>query len=319
MGSPYFASDAGPSSYFQPEIASGNITSQYQHGDQEEVGVGSAVKNDAEITPEEMEDIPLSNGDPSNEEEDWEVPSGLELATAQVASRTIQPAESGSSFGQFNVPRFCIKKPARPALRFDDEDMLAVSLNKRMDEEGEEDEEEEEEEEEDDDDDEEEEPQHPLAGFEVLFSGDSEGEYTWEQLHPHAARAIAFVQSIPAVQTLRETAAATSHIAQNNITRSYSDVSERVRHTARRTCEAVVVTGQVSGYLAGEALTAGQGMVGRAHAAGQEMVARVQDNWAGWTNPLNYGIFERVGEFVAEGAQALPPADSSIVRPRRRR
>jgi hypothetical protein len=118
---------------------------------------------------------------------------------------------------------------------------------------------------------------------------------------------VSFVRNLPCIQAVQETVSATVHIAQNSIARSYSSVTGGVRATTQGTYDAVATVGQVGGYIAGGALT-----------AGQNVAVMVQESRPILPRPFNRGIMDTITGYLLEGMQSLPPSDA-IIRPQGRR
>ncbi|KAH6949943.1 hypothetical protein DER45DRAFT_649604 [Fusarium avenaceum] len=116
-----------------------------------------------------------------------------------------------------------------------------------------------------------------------------------------------FVRNLRGVRAVQEAVSATVHIAQNSIARSYSSVTGGIRATTQGTYNAVATVGQVGGYIAGGAVT-----------AGQNVAVMVQESWPILPRPFNRGIMDTITGYLLEGMQSLPPSDA-IIRPQGRR
>ncbi|KAF4976955.1 hypothetical protein FZEAL_6448 [Fusarium zealandicum] len=229
---------------------------------------------DAEPLFRDMEDVSLSSDESSGEDSDWEFPSTEDAVLEDADS---SPAQASTTQG--TAP------DSRASCVFDDSSMVVV--------------------EEDVD-----EWNNPPFDFSVPFGPRVQWNYSFEDLHPHASRALNLAHSLPGMQHLasvRDTLSTRAQYAQTSIVRTYGDVAEQVSHTAARTFEVVAVSAQVGGYLAGEAWT-----------VGRNAAFNLQESWPEYSRRLNDGYLGRIGAFVREGMQALPPHDS-IVRPRGRR
>ncbi|KAH7240956.1 uncharacterized protein BKA55DRAFT_693194 [Fusarium redolens] len=101
--------------------------------------------------------------------------------------------------------------------------------------------------------------------------------------------------------------AATAQIAQNNLARSYDNLTGGLIYTAQRAHDAMVTTTQAGGHLAEGALR-----------AGNDVAIWAQERWPNMPRIINRGVLGSLTELVLEGVQALPPSDS-IIRPQGRR
>ncbi|KAF5619999.1 hypothetical protein F52700_11319 [Fusarium sp. NRRL 52700] len=101
--------------------------------------------------------------------------------------------------------------------------------------------------------------------------------------------------------------AATAQIAQQNLARSYENLTGGLTYTARRAQDAMATTAQTGGHLAGEAWRAGNGVA-----------VWAQERWPNMPRIVNRRVLGSLAEIVMEGVQALPPGDS-IIRPQGRR
>ncbi|KAM0555780.1 hypothetical protein ACHAPJ_006176 [Fusarium lateritium] len=273
MDSPY-ASDSDVSS--DPELTnlSQLVASGSRHAGKKCFGDDGVSKNGAISTPEDMEDVPLDEEESSDDEDDWVMPDGAEVAAAEAEASTSTQAEHP------------VDKNDSQDFRFDDADMMSIFLL---------------------DGPEEDEPSHILSGYAIPIGPyPPERPHTWEELHPRRAKAIAFANNIPGVQTVRETLSVTTTVTRTNLARSYNGIAGRVEATVLTTRQAVDIAGEIGGYF-------WQGTLN----AGQNAAVRVQESWLNWPLPLNRGILATVGELCVEGAQALPPTDR-IIRPRGR-
>ncbi|KAM5354460.1 hypothetical protein ACJ41O_001109 [Fusarium nematophilum] len=243
-----------------------------------------------------LDDVSLSDDERSGEDSDWDAllagDSDQEEGEEEEETPGLLPAAVSRARGFLHR----LSRSTASPLVFDDVDMVVVE----EDEEG---------------DDYRDWSDQPWS-FEVPFGPLFHEDYSFQALHPRTAHALSVAQNLPSVQRLAETGrslSATAHAAGTSVVRTYDDVAGRATHAARRTREMVVVSGQVTGYLAGEAWT-----------AGQDAAARLQESLPGLRVPLPElrvplpeGMLGTIGEFVREGIQALPPAEA-IVRPRGR-
>ncbi|KAG4254036.1 hypothetical protein FPRO03_06376 [Fusarium proliferatum] len=101
--------------------------------------------------------------------------------------------------------------------------------------------------------------------------------------------------------------AATAQIAQNNLARSYDNLTGGLTYTAQRAQDAMATTAQAGGYLAEGAWR-----------AGNSVVIWAQERWPNMPRVINRRVLGSLAEIVMEGVQALPPSDS-IIRPQGRR
>ncbi|KAF9767322.1 hypothetical protein IL306_000112 [Fusarium sp. DS 682] len=115
------------------------------------------------------------------------------------------------------------------------------------------------------------------------------------------------VQNVPGTEAQQGTLAVTAQIAQNNLIRSYSNLSGGLRYTAQLAQNAMAVTTQAGSHVAEGALRAGNGMA-----------IQVQEWWPNVPRIINRGVLAPLTELVLEGVQSLPPSDS-IIRPQGRR
>ncbi|KAF4950923.1 hypothetical protein FSARC_13059 [Fusarium sarcochroum] len=275
MDSPY-ASDSDVSSDSELTNLSEIVASGSRHASQKRFGDDGVSKNGTKSTPEDMEDVPLNKDESAEDEDDWVMPDEEELAAAgaSISTQSEYPVDESDSHD----------------FRFDDVEMMTIFFYDGPEEDAGE------------------QPSKLLSGYDIFIGPyPHERPYTYEELHPRKAKAIAFANKIPGIQTLRETLSVTADVAQTNIARSYKDIAGRVVSTAQGTCEAVVIAGQVGGFLVGGALN-----------AGQNVAVSVQESWPGWPLPFNRGVLGIIGEYFLEGFQSLPPTDS-IIRPRGRR
>ncbi|KAM0433321.1 hypothetical protein ACHAPT_004197 [Fusarium lateritium] len=101
----------------------------------------------------------------------------------------------------------------------------------------------------------------PSWDFNIPFGPRVQTDYTFEQLYPRTAVVLDFAETLPGMQRLnmaRDVVSDWVPAIQNNVVRAYNDAAPRAIYTAQRAQEAIVVSGQVGSYLAGEAWTAGQ-------------------------------------------------------------
>ncbi|KAF4960654.1 hypothetical protein FGADI_823 [Fusarium gaditjirri] len=105
----------------------------------------------------------------------------------------------------------------------------------------------------------------------------------------------------------RRVLAATAEIAQNNLARTYDNLTGGLMYTAQRAHDAVATTTQVGGHLAEGAWRAGNGVA-----------VWAQERWPNMPRVVNRGMLGSLAELVMEGVRALPPSDS-IIRPQGRR
>ena len=154
----------------------------------------------------------------------------------------------------------------------------------------------------------------PSFGWEIPFGPLQQEDYTWEQRHPTRARFLSYFQGA------REATAAITQHAQPYIgtaQEAYNNAATRVNSTARVAGEVAIVTGQVSMWLAGEALQ-----------AAEEMAPVVQ----AYVQPIAENLGQQVRAQVAEGGRlarglfreymlAVVPLEryGQIARPQRRR
>ncbi|KAH7158580.1 hypothetical protein DER46DRAFT_576745 [Fusarium sp. MPI-SDFR-AT-0072] len=101
--------------------------------------------------------------------------------------------------------------------------------------------------------------------------------------------------------------AATAHIAQNNLARSYDNLTGGLIYTAQRAHDAMVTTTQAGGHLAKGVWHAGNGAA-----------IWAQERWPNMPRVINRRVLGSLAEHVMEGVQALPPSES-IIRPQARR
>lgn len=88
-------------------------------------------------------------------------------------------------------------------------------------------------------------------------------DYTWEQLHPTAARVLSIAENLPGVQGARHARAALVERAQPYVAAArerYDTAAARITGAARVANELAIVTVQVGGWLIGEARQAIEGL-----------------------------------------------------------
>ncbi|KAJ4257373.1 hypothetical protein NW762_008492 [Fusarium torreyae] len=225
MDSPY-ASDSDVSS--DPELtnSSQTVASGSRYAGQKCFDDDGMSKNGTMFSPEDMEDVPLDEDEPSEDEDDWVMPYGAEVAAAE--------AEASTS----TQPEHPLDRSDSRDFRFDDADMMSIFLL---------------------DGPEEDEPPHILTGYAIPFGPyHPERPHTWKELHPRRAKAIAFADNIPGAQTLRETLSVTTTVAQTNLARSYNGIAGQVEATALTTRQAVDIAGEIGGYLWQGTMNAGR-------------------------------------------------------------
>ncbi|KAK2927253.1 hypothetical protein FoTM2_012427 [Fusarium oxysporum f. sp. vasinfectum] len=95
--------------------------------------------------------------------------------------------------------------------------------------------------------------------------------------------------------------AATAQIAQNNLARSYDNLTGGLTYTAQRAHDAMATTAQAGGHLAEGAWRAGNGVA-----------IWAQERWPNMPRIINRRVLGSLAELVMEGVQTLPPSDSII-------
>ncbi|RKL45723.1 hypothetical protein BFJ72_g3268 [Fusarium proliferatum] len=115
-----------------------------------------------------------------------------------------------------------------------------------------------------------------------------------EEVHSQSTSQI--IQNPSGTDVPQGVLAATAQIAQNNLARSYDNLTGGLTYTA-----------QAGGYLAEGAWRAGNGVV-----------IWAQERWPNMPRVINRRVLGSLAEIVMEGVQALPPSDP-IIRPQGRR
>ncbi|KAM0334643.1 hypothetical protein ACHAPQ_005032 [Fusarium lateritium] len=252
-----------------------DIASASRHGRQEHfIGEDGASVRSSRFVSEDMDDIDLSLSDTASDSEEdlegWEALSRAEVGDA-VCSESF-PAQATAQ-----------------SLPFDDRGMVDVH--------------------------------HPESDEDTESEDEAEvvgrdDPYKWfvpmppflrDQTPDPVSQPVGFTRNLPGMRAIRETVSAAAHVAQNSIVRSYSSVAGSVGATPQGTYNAVATVGQVGGYLAGGAVT-----------AGQNVAIMVQESWPALPRPFNRGIMDTITGYLLEGIQSLPPSDA-IIRPQGRR
>ncbi|KAG4278573.1 hypothetical protein FPRO04_06628 [Fusarium proliferatum] len=126
-----------------------------------------------------------------------------------------------------------------------------------------------------------------------------------EEVHSQSTSQI--IQNPSGTDVPQGVLAATAQIAQNNLARSYDNLTGGLTYTAQRAQDAMATTAQAGGYLAEGAWRAGNGVV-----------IWAQERWPNMPRVINRRVLGSLAEIVMEGVQALPPSDP-IIRPQGRR
>ncbi|EWY85422.1 hypothetical protein FOYG_12599 [Fusarium oxysporum NRRL 32931] len=123
----------------------------------------------------------------------------------------------------------------------------------------------------------------------------------------HRLSTSSLVQSPSGTDIPQGVLAATAQIAQNNLARSYNNLTGGLTYTAQRAHDVMATTAQAGGHLAEGAWRAGNGVA-----------IWAQERWPNMPRVINRRVLGSLAELVMEGVQALPPSDS-IIRPQGRR
>ncbi|KAF5643314.1 hypothetical protein F25303_6289 [Fusarium sp. NRRL 25303] len=126
-----------------------------------------------------------------------------------------------------------------------------------------------------------------------------------EEVHNQSTSQI--IQSPSGTDAPQGVLAATAQIAQNNLARSYDNLTRGLTYTTQRAQDAMATTAQAGGHLAEGAWRAGNGVA-----------IWAQERWPNMPRVINRRVLGSLAEIVMEGVQALPPSDS-IIRPQGRR
>jgi hypothetical protein len=280
MDSPY-ASSTDLSSDSAPDNTPQVNNYWTRHRAQERLEEPGAAENGPSHAPEDLEDIPLDdeNSDQGEREEGYEMLDGPLVRGAMHRDRSMNEL----------APEELSDEEAFPEeLRFDDDGMVgyfsAAMLNETEEESGQ---------------------RYDLV---IPFGSYFSEPPLLKKLQSLLMNSTSsLIQNPSGTDIPQGVLAATAQIAQNNLARSYDNLTGGLIYTAQRAHDAMVTTTQAGGHLAEGALR-----------AGNDVAIWAQERWPNMPRIINRGVLGSLTELVLEGVQALPPSDS-IIRPQGRR